>query len=96
MKTDLDHLPLAKREQIQRIVDIVRRGATVEMVVLFGSHARRLGPRSVHGYFSDFDFLVIVATDALADDPVLWARLTDQARLITGSALVSFIVHPVG
>ena len=27
MKTDLDHLPLAKREQIQRIVDIVRRGA---------------------------------------------------------------------
>jgi predicted nucleotidyltransferase len=74
MKTDLDHLPQAKREQIQRIVDIVRGGATVEMIVLFGSHARGDWVRDpVHGYFSDFDFLVIVATDALADDPVLWA-----------------------
>jgi predicted nucleotidyltransferase len=97
MKTDLDHLPQAKREQIQRIVDIVRGGATVEMIVLFGSHARGDWVRDpVHGYFSDFDFLVIVASDALADDPVLRARLTDQARQITGSALVSFIVHPVG
>src|SRR5205085_12298145 len=51
MKSDLDHLPQAKREQIQRVVEIVRDGADVELVVLFGSHARGDWVRDpVHGY----------------------------------------------
>jgi len=96
VKTDLDHLPLAKREPIQRVVEIVRDGTAVEMVVLFGSYARGdWVDDPVNAYFSDVDFLVVVATDQLAEDGVLWARLTDQARKVTGRALVSFIVHTV-
>jgi hypothetical protein len=40
MKTDLDHLPAGKREQIQRVAELVCGGAPVEMLVLFASYAR--------------------------------------------------------
>jgi predicted nucleotidyltransferase len=81
MKTDLDHLPLAKREPIQRVVEIVRDGAAVEMVVLFGSYARGdWVDDPVNAYFSDYDFLAVVATEELAEDLTLWDRLTTDAQ----------------
>jgi hypothetical protein len=49
----------------------------------------------VNAYFSDYDFLVVVATEALAEDLGRWERLTTEARRLTGRALVSLIVHDV-
>ena len=40
MKTSLDHLPARKQTQLQGIVRVIRELAEVEMIVLFGSHAR--------------------------------------------------------
>jgi predicted nucleotidyltransferase/HEPN domain-containing protein len=96
MKTDLDHLPAGKREQIQRVAELVRDGAPVEMLVLFGSYARGdWVDDQVNAYFSDYDFLVVVATEELAEDLGRWERLTTEVRKLTGRALVSLIVHDV-
>lgn len=41
MKTSLDHLPEHKREQLATITALLQADAQAEMVILFGSHARR-------------------------------------------------------
>src|SRR5690606_34838230 len=54
MRTDIDHLPAAKRRELERIVEIIfdefregtenatgrRKGARILQIILFGSHAR--------------------------------------------------------
>ena len=40
MKTSFDHLPEPKQAQLRDIVAIFREGAPIEMLILFGSHAR--------------------------------------------------------
>jgi len=96
MRTDLDHLPPSKREQIQRVADLVRAAAPAEMIILFGSYARGDWVEDqVNAYFSDYDFLIVVATEPQAEDHALWSRLTADARKTTGRVLVSFIVHDI-
>ena len=88
MKTELDHLPLPKREQLAAITALLRENAAVDMVILFGSYARGNWVDDVEtGYFSDFDLLLVVATEALANDISLWANLTKRARLLGGRTL---------
>jgi len=96
MKTDLDHLPLPKREQLAAITALLRENAPVDMIILFGSYARGNWVDDVEtGYFSDFDLLLVVATEALANDISLWANLTNNARLLGGRALTNLIVHEI-
>lgn len=40
MKTEIDHLPLPKREQLAAITASPRENAPVDMIILFGSYAR--------------------------------------------------------
>jgi hypothetical protein len=40
MKTSLDHLPEPKQAELRDIVAIFCEGAPIEMLILFGSHAR--------------------------------------------------------
>jgi hypothetical protein len=40
MKTSLDHLPPRKQRQLGALVEEIRRAIEVELVILFGSHAR--------------------------------------------------------
>ena len=69
MKTSLDHLPLHKREQLAAIAAMVQATAPVEMIILFGSYARGNWVEDlVTGYFSDYDLMVIVATEEQARD----------------------------
>ncbi len=66
MKTALEHLPSAKQTDLARIVELICGAEDVEMILLFGSHARgdwvedthREG-NAVFEYASDFDIHVL-------------------------------------
>ena len=114
MKTDLDHLPEAKREDLARIVEIIfaefedvlalatqnwKKQGRIMKVILYGSHARGDWIADPVGrYYSDYDILVIVNDERLADKFEYWGRAEDHlirehaiAKRI--SAEVSLAVH---
>jgi HEPN domain-containing protein/predicted nucleotidyltransferase len=73
MKTSLDHLPEQKQQELQRVIEIVREGIDLEMLILFGSYARGdwvedLDPETLqYRYQSDFDLLIVTETSRQAD-----------------------------
>src|SRR5512145_108011 len=96
MKTALDHLPSHKREQIAAIAALVQASASVDMIILFGSYARGDWVEDLaQGYFSDFDLMVVVGSEELARDEVLWTRVSGEARAIAGRVPVSLVVHDI-
>ncbi len=93
MQTSIDHLPEHKQAQLRAVTALILNNtASVEMVILFGSHARGdwVEDRAT-GYFSDFDLLVVVSNPAEATDSSLWRRLTAEGRRITGYSSVRFL-----
>jgi HEPN domain-containing protein/predicted nucleotidyltransferase len=96
MKTSLDHLPEDKRAQITAVAALLTASAPIGKLILFGSYARGdwVEDLTTH-YISDFDFLVIVATKAEADDTALWDRLYQEARALTGRIPVTLLVHDI-
>ena len=93
MKTSLDHLPVAKQRELERITEILfeefegalaaktserkKRGRILK-IILFGSFARGTWVEDrASGYFSDFDILVIVNDEALKDF-VFWEAAEDR------------------
>jgi len=96
MKTSLDHLPEGKRERITAIAAMLQAEAAVELVVLFGSYARGGWVEDAEtGYFSDFDILVVVATEELARTVGMWSSLGQRAQGIAGRTPVTLIVHDI-
>jgi len=114
MKVSLDHLPESKRRDLARVVEILfaefgealarktaehRKTGQILKVILFGSHARGdWVDDPVGGYVSDYDILVVVNHDELADVQSYWAkpddRLTAEVTIHKRiSAPVNFIVH---
>jgi HEPN domain-containing protein len=92
----IPHLPVVKQRQLCAIVGIIRDMAEVERVILYGSHARGdWVDDPANGYLSDYDFLVLVASPALAADESLWADCQERAREVAGDTPVSLIVHTV-
>lgn len=69
MKTSVDHLSPSKRNKLARLVHLLRQAGPVEMIVLFGSHARGdwVQDRET-GYESDYDLLVITRSRDVAED----------------------------
>lgn len=85
MNTDLSHLPEHKQEEAAHIVRIIRKAAKVDMVILYGSHARGdwveeayVEDDIVYEYASDIDILVIVGTEKRAKDFKLWQQVRSQ------------------
>src|SRR4051794_34824020 len=94
MRTELDHLPEAKRRELAHVVEVVREGfaeaisrRTMERfrkgkilkIILFGSYARGDWVEDPVGrYFSDFDLLVVVSHEDLTDVPEFWAKTEDR------------------
>ena len=94
MRTDLDHLPEAKRRELAYVVEIVRDGFAQSIahrtqprfrdgkllkIILFGSYARGDWVDDPVGrYFSDFDLLVVVDHEDLTDVPEFWAKTEDK------------------
>jgi len=94
MKTDLDHLPEAKKRELARVVEILfaefeaaiaggtmpykRKGAILK-IILFGSYARGdWVDDPIGGYISDYDLLVVVNDDKLTDITDYWSKAEDH------------------
>jgi uncharacterized protein len=114
MKTSLDHLPAAKRKELDFVVQTLREGfvhalsrrtmpryrnGKILKIILFGSYARGDWVEDPKGrYFSDFDILVVVNHDDLADLEEFWEG-PDQTFLreyASGERLrtqPNFVVH---
>ncbi len=114
MKTSLDHLPAGKRKELDLVVSVLREGFAEAVsrrtmprfrngkllkIILFGSFARGDWVEDPKGrYFSDFDILVVVNHDDLADLEKFWGG-PDEAllkELASGERLrtqPNFIVH---
>ncbi|WEJ99473.1 MAG: HEPN domain-containing protein [Candidatus Sphingomonas phytovorans] len=94
MKTDLDHLPSAKRRDLERIVEILfaefddatalatqkwKKQGRILKVILYGSHARGdWVDDPVGGYSSDYDILVVVSDERLTDVVEFWSKADDH------------------
>jgi len=95
MKTSLDHLPEAKRERILAMAaKICAEAPAADLIVLFGSHARGDWVRDFQtGYASDYDLLVVVDGQEVADDATLWRRVEDSIRPLAQPGGVQLIVQ---
>jgi predicted nucleotidyltransferase/HEPN domain-containing protein len=114
VNTSLDHLPDAKRREFARIVEILfaefedalkgrnaphRKAGRILKIILFGSYARGdWVDDPVGGYKSDYDLLVVVNHEELADTLEYWGAADDHllrayqiAHELTAPA--NFIVH---
>jgi predicted nucleotidyltransferase/HEPN domain-containing protein len=94
MKTDLDHLPSAKRRDLERVVEILfaefedatrlatqqwKKQGRILKVILYGSYARGDWVADpVGGYYSDYDILVVVSDERLTDTLDYWAKAADH------------------
>ena len=96
MKSDLDHLPPHKRQQILEVATLVRARAAVEMIVLFGSYARGDWVEDLaQGYVSDYDFIIVVDDEKLAQDDAFWAGVANDAAVAAGRVPVTLLVHDI-
>ncbi|MES3046712.1 HEPN domain-containing protein [Sphingomonas faeni] len=110
----LDHLPATKRHELAAVVRILfaefedalagrnaphRKAGRILKIILFGSYARGDWVADpVGGYFSDYDLLVVVNHDELADVTEYWAQADDhllREQTVTGRIRtpVNFVVH---
>jgi predicted nucleotidyltransferase/HEPN domain-containing protein len=88
MKKSLAHLPGRKRDELQRVKEIILDECpTVLMIILFGSHARgdwvedrHFEDGVLHEYMSDFDILVIVRSNHIVNSKDTWRRAETRAR----------------
>ncbi|MBB5746571.1 HEPN domain-containing protein [Brevundimonas variabilis] len=113
MKTSLEHLPSGKRRELEHVAHILRssfdeaistrkaprlKDGRLLKIILFGSHARGDWVEDPIGrYFSDFDLLVVVDHEDLAEDE-FWSGAVDRILEDTSSGEhlrtpVTFIVH---
>lgn len=92
----LEHLPRPKGAQLQRIVRFLRKATSVEMIILFGSHAHDDWVEDSNGgHVSDFDIFVVVEGAAQAADHALWEDLQERARALPGDTPVSLVAHDI-
>jgi len=109
MKTSLDHLPEAKRRELEHVVEILfsefedaivggtmphKRQGRILKIVLFGSHARGDWVNYPDGgYVSDYDLLVVVNNEKLTEVLEYWARAEDH--LMREYAITHRLTAPV-
>jgi predicted nucleotidyltransferase/HEPN domain-containing protein len=97
MKHSLEHLSATKQRYLARIVEMIRAAVEVEMIILYGSHARGDWVDDVRGgKFSDFDILVVVDTLAKAENIDLWSRLRERIDRSAHRNQVQVIIHDIG
>jgi uncharacterized protein len=100
VKTSLDHLPEAKRRELELVVDVLREEFAIALrlrtvqrfrdgkllkIILFGSYARGDWVEDPVGrYFSDYDLLVVVNHEDLTDVPEFWAEAESRLTKLVG------------
>ncbi len=88
MKKSLRHLPKHKRDELQRVKEIILDACpTVLMIILFGSHARgdwvedrHIEDGVLHEYMSDFDIMVVVRSNRIVNSKDTWRRAESRAQ----------------
>jgi predicted nucleotidyltransferase/HEPN domain-containing protein len=103
MKRSLSHLPKHKRDELQRVKEVILDECpTVLMIVLFGSHARgdwvedrHIEDGVLHEYMSDFDILVIVRSHKIANSTDTWRRAEARARRFPNRTWTNLIVESI-
>ncbi len=103
MKDSLNHLPERKKGELGRIVSIIRdKAPTTEMIILFGSYARgdavedvTVDGNTTYEYSSDFDILVIVEDESLANKNTFWYSIEDNVNKLPVQTSVTLIVHDI-
>lgn len=114
MRTDLKHLPGGKQRELAHVVEVLLEefgkiiatrkaprlaGGQVLKIILFGSYARGDWVEDPIGrYFSDYDLLIVVDHEDLADTTEFWDTAEQRIlkELSAGNLLrtpVNFIVH---
>lgn len=109
MRTDLDHLPDAKRRELERVVQILfedfeaatanrshqhLKNGRILKIVLFGSYARgEWVADPIGGYYSDYDLLVVVDHEDLTDVVEYWGKADD--RLMREVTIAKRVSAPV-
>jgi predicted nucleotidyltransferase/HEPN domain-containing protein len=96
MNHSLEHLPARKRRHLDVIVKAIRAAVDVEMIILYGSHARGDWFEDPKGRkYSDYDVLVIVDSPAKVEDLDLWWRLRERFDRGFHRNHVQLIVHDI-
>lgn len=102
MKSSLTHLPAEKRQELKIIMATLRANPDVEMVILFGSHARgdwvedRYEEEGIqYHYKSDYDLLVIVKTRGIHQQSRMETDLMKAVHQLHVKTPCSIIVHDV-
>jgi HEPN domain-containing protein/predicted nucleotidyltransferase len=102
MKTRPKHLPKSKLDELKHIVDQITARHTVEMIILFGSHARgdwvedRYEEDHItYEYRSDFDILIITADKATERNVDHDNGLKQALEPAEGGTRVNYIVHTI-
>lgn len=110
MKTDLDHLPGGKQQDLARIVEILfaefedatalatqkwKKQGRILKVILYGSYARGDWVADPKGgYYSDYDILVVVNDERLTDPVDYWYKAED--RFLRDYGVTKKLSAPVG
>lgn len=94
MRAGLDHLPAAKRRELERVARVLfdefedavktklsdkRKGGRILKLILFGSYARGDWVEDrKSGYRSDYDVLVVVNYDSFAEQHEAWEKAAER------------------
>jgi HEPN domain-containing protein/predicted nucleotidyltransferase len=103
MKKSLSHLPEHKQEELERAVSVIREMCDdVEMIILFGSHARGtyrdeedLPSDRKSGEVSDYDILVICRHNSTAIHHSLWRSISEHCNGLSPYMPFRIIVHDI-
>jgi uncharacterized protein len=95
MKSSIEHLPEKKQAKLAAMVAKIRAEApNAGMIILFGSHARGDWVEDLEtGYRSDWDLLIVVESQEVAEDNALWSRVEAAIRPIAEPEPLTLIVH---
>ena len=102
MKTRPKHLPPHKLQTLDEIVSAIRRRHDVEMIILFGSHARGDWVEDeyeedhvTYEYRSDFDILIVTAEKSDERNVAYDSDLKHQLEPGGRGSRVNYIVHTI-
>jgi uncharacterized protein len=103
MKNSLEHLPKEKIERLEGAVSVIREMCDdVEMIILYGSHARGnyrdeedLPSDRKSGAVSDYDILVVCRHNSTAVHRLLWSSISKHCNGNDPYMPFRIIVHDI-
>ena len=103
MENSLEHLPKHKKDELKKAVSVIREMCDdVEMIILFGSHARGtyrdeedLPFDRKSGEVSDYDILVVCRHNSTAIHHSLWRSISEHCNGLSTLMPFRIIIHDI-